>query len=78
MNLTILRAVNQAQIATLRKQPHDSAELFQAQVVEQILADDLCFHKLTLAQLAEVLVAVGYKVADAEDEAKRIKDQLGA
>lgn len=72
MDLKILRAINQAQIKTLAKQG-DSPDLFRAQVVEKILADDLCFEKMTTDEVVEVLVALGYTVDAAREAAGKIK-----
>lgn len=72
MNLKILRAINQAQIRTLAEQG-DSDTLFRAQVVEKILADDLCLQKMQFEDLVSVLVAIGYNAESAREEAKNLQ-----
>lgn len=72
MNLNILRAINQAQIETLAKQG-DSPDLFRAQVVEKILADDLCFQKMQLDEIVQVLESIGYTAEAARVEAEKVK-----
>ena len=71
MDLKILRAISQAQVQTLEKQG-DSPALFRAQLVEKILADDMCFQKMSFDEAVDVLVALGYTPAAARDEAKHL------
>ena len=73
MNLKILRAINQAQIKTLAAQG-DSPDLFRAQVVEKILADDLCLQKMQPDEMVEVLVALGYTAEAARTETEKFKN----
>ena len=72
MNLKILRAINQAQIQTLAEQG-DSDELFRAQVVGKILADDQCLQLMEVDELADVLVALGFKADAACEQAQTLK-----
>ena len=71
MDLKILRAINQAQIKTLAAQG-DSVELFRAQVVAKILADDQCFEKMQPAEVVEVLEALGMKTEAARAYAEKL------
>lgn len=73
MNMSRLRAINQAQIKTLLAQGPDSAALFRAQVIEQILADDQCFLKMSFDEIVAVLVALGFTDAAAREQAAKVK-----
>lgn len=75
MNLKMLRAINRAQIKTLLDQGEDSDELFRAQVVEKILADDKCFQKMQFDEIVAVLVALGFKPESAREQAAKIKNR---
>ena len=75
MNLKILRALNQAQIQTLLDQDPTSDALFRAQVVEKILADDLCFQKMSVDEAVNVLVALGFKPDAAREMAETLVDK---
>ena len=72
LDLKILRALNQAQIQTLAEQG-DSPDLFRAQVVEKILADDQCFEKMQYDEMVDVLLSLGFTDAAAREHAEKFK-----
>lgn len=72
MNLKMLRAISQTQIQTLATQG-DSPELFKAEIVGKILENDSCIDELQVGELAEVLIALGFRTQSAWEQAEELK-----
>lgn len=72
MDLKMLRAISQTQIQTLAAQG-DSPELFKAEVAGKILEDDNCINELQVGELAEVLMALGFRTQAAWEHAEELK-----
>ncbi len=72
MGLKMLRAISQTQIQTLATQG-DSPELFKAEIVGKILENDNCIDELQVGELAEVLIALGFRTQSAWEQAEELK-----
>ena len=72
MDLKMLRAISQTQIQTLAIQG-DSPELFKAEIVGKILENDNCIDELQVGELAEVLIALGFRTQSAWEQAEELK-----
>lgn len=72
MNLKMLRAISQTQIQTLATQG-DSPELFKAEIVGKILENDNCIDELQVGELAEILIALGFRTQSAWEQAEELK-----
>ena len=72
MDLKMLRAISQTQIQTLATQG-DSPELFKAEIVGKILENDNCIDELQVGELAEVLIALGFRTQSAWEQAEELK-----
>ena len=72
MDLKMLRAISQTQIQTLATRC-DSPELFKAEIVGKILENDNCIDELQVGELAEVLIALGFRTQSAWEQAEELK-----
>ena len=72
MDLKMLRAISQTQIQTLAAQG-DSPELLKAEIAGKILENDQCLDELQVGELAEVLMALGFRTQAAWEHAEEFK-----
>ena len=70
-DLKMLRMVAEAKVITLEKQD-DGDNLDRAQVVAKILEDDDCFLRMTLNEILEVLISLGFKPEFARTQAENL------